>query len=108
MALLCPTVFKEAGIFDYSGDLNDGNQLNNGNILTTNFYLSDIQMSSRQMVVRYSDHHFKTGPVFKWHSNTRPFSDRTTFDHLNSILVQYSDPCCTTNERKIYQFWFGT
>ena len=41
----------------YSGDLN------NGNIWITNFHLSGIQM-----VVRYSDHHLNTGPVFKWWS----------------------------------------
>ena len=34
--------------------------------------------------VRYSDHHL----------NTRPFSDRTPLDHLNTRLVRYSDPHC--------------
>ena len=31
-------------------------------------------------------------PVFKWHSNNGPFSNWTTFDHLNTRLVRYSDP----------------
>ena len=34
---------------------NNVKQLNNGNIWITNFHLTDIQMSSIQMVVRYSD-----------------------------------------------------
>ena len=33
-------------------------------------------------------------PVFKWHSHTRPFGDQTTFDHLNTRLVWYTDPNC--------------
>ena len=80
----------------YSGDLNN-EHLNNGNIWITNFHLSGIQMSGIQMVVGYSDHHLNTGPVFKWHSNNRPFGDRTTIDHLNTRLVQYSDPHCIMN-----------
>ena len=74
-----------------------------------NFHLSGIQMSSIQMVVQYSDHHLDTGlvfkwwseywtkfsPVFKWHSNNRPFGDLTAFDHLNTRLVRYSDPHCS-------------
>ena len=32
--------------------------------------------------------------LFKWHSNNGPFSDWTTFDYMNTILVQYSDPHC--------------
>ena len=65
-------------------------------------------MSSIQMVVRYSDHHWNTSPlfkwwseyrtkfspVFKWHSNNGPFGNQTTFDHLNTRLVRYSDPHC--------------
>ena len=68
-----------------------------------NFYLPVIQM-----VVQYSDHHLNTSPVFKWcsqcqtkfspvfkwHSNNGSFGDRTTFDHLNTRLVRYSDPHC--------------
>ena len=41
-------------------------------------------MSGIQMVVRYSDHHLITGPVFKWNSNNGPFGDWTTFDHSNT------------------------
>ena len=80
-----------------------GWDLNNGNIWIMNFYLSGIQM-----VVGYSDYHSNTnpvfkwwskcqtkfGPVFKWHSNTGLFSDQTTFDHLNTRLVRYSNPHC--------------
>ena len=46
-----------------SGDLNK-EQLNNGNMLITNFYLSGIQMFGIQMVVWYSDHHLNTSWVF--------------------------------------------
>ena len=74
-----------------------------------NFHLSGIQMSGIQVVVQYSDHHSNTGPVFKWrseyrtksspvfkwHSNNGPFGDHTTFNHLNTRLVRYSDPHCT-------------
>ena len=93
----------------YSGDLK------NRNIWITNFYMSGIQMSGIQMfgiqmVVQYSDHHLNTGPVFKWcsehrtkfcpvfkwHLSNRPFGDQTTFDHLNTRLVRYSDPHCNT------------
>ena len=41
--------------------------------------------------------HSNTGlfcPVFRCHSKTRPFANRTTFDHLNTGLVQYSDGYC--------------
>ena len=88
------------------------------NIWITNFHLFSIQMSGIQMVVRYSNHHLNTGPVFKWwseyqtkfspvfkwHSNNRPFGDRTTFptvptfhnwmcwDYLNVKHVRYQDP----------------
>ena len=65
-------------------------------------------MSGIQMVAWYSDHISNTGqvfkwgfdyqtkfsPVLKWHSNNGPFGDRTTFDHSNIRLVQYSDPHC--------------
>ena len=40
---------------------------------------------------------YKFSPVFKWHSNNRPFSNRTTFDHSNTRQVMYSDPHCTSN-----------
>ena len=71
------------------------------NIWIMNFHLSVIQMSDIQMVVWYSDHHSNTGLVFKWHSNNWPFGDRTTFDHSNTRLVQYSDPhfIAKTNEK---------
>ena len=73
------------------------------NIWKMNFYLSGIKM-----VVRYLDHHSNTGlvfkrwyeyrtkfiPLFRWHLNAGPFSDQTTFDHLNTRLVGYSDPNC--------------
>ena len=82
----------------YSKDLN--NEHLNDKLL--------IQMSSIQMVVWYSDHHLNTAlvfkwcseyrtkfsPVFIWHSNNGPFRYRTAFDHLNTRLVQYSDPLC--------------
>ena len=29
------------------------------------------------------------------HLNTRPFANRTTFDHLNTGLIRYSDCYCT-------------
>ena len=38
--------------------------------------------------VRYSDHGL----------NTRPFNDRTGFNHLNTGLVRYSDPHCILKE----------
>ena len=55
-------------------------------------------MSSIQMAIWYSHHHFNTGLVFKWwpeyqtkyrlvfrwHLNTGPFGDSTTFDQLNT------------------------
>ena len=96
-------------ILDYSGDLNN-EHLKNGNIWITNIYLSGIQMFGIQMVVRYSDHHSNTGPVFKWCSEYRtkfspvfkwnssnwPFGDQTTYDHSNTRLVQYSDPHCSS------------
>ena len=108
---------KGIWIIMYSGDLKNehlnnehlnNEHLNNGNIWVTNFHLSGIQMSGIQMVVRYSDHHANTGPVFKWwseywtkfsrvfkwHSNNGSFGDRTIFDHLNTRLVRYSDPHC--------------
>ena len=86
----------------YSGDLN------NTNIWLTIFHLSSIQMSSIQMAVQYSDHHSNTdtvfkwcseywtifSPVFKWHLNNGPYSDKTNFNHLNTRPVQYSDPHC--------------
>ena len=86
----------------YSGDLNN-EHLNNKKIWITNFHLFGIQM--------YSDHHpntspvfkwwseyrTKSSPVFKWHSNNGPFDNRTTFDHLNTRLVRYSDPHCNHN-----------
>ena len=34
-------------------------------------------------------------PVFKWYSNTWPFGIQPLFDHLNTKLVQYSDPYCS-------------
>ena len=41
-------------------------------------------MTSIQMAVQYFDYHWNTGPVFKWHSNTRPFSEQTTSDNSNA------------------------
>ena len=44
--------------------------------------------------------HSNTGlfsPVFRCHLNTRPFANRTTFNHLNTRLVRYSDGYCTFN-----------
>ena len=41
--------------------------------------------------------HSNTGllsPVFRCHLNTGPFANRTTFDHLNTKLVRYSDGYC--------------
>ena len=88
----------------YRGLIKINEHLNNGNIWIMSFHLSSIQK-----VVWYSDHHFNTGPVFiwwsefrtkfspifKWHLNNGPFGDWTTFDHLNTRLVRYSDPHCT-------------
>ena len=37
-------------------------------------------------------------PVFRCHLNTGPFSNRTTFDHLNTRLVCYSDGYCIINK----------
>ena len=65
-----------------------------------------------QMVFQSPNHHSVTGPLigqpFKLNSNrgpfqwsdyiqpfeARPFDDRTTFDHLDSGLICYSDPHC--------------
>ena len=52
--------------------------------------------------VHYSNYHLNTGLtmwipdnfVFKWHSNTRPLSDQTTFEHSNTGQVRYSAPHC--------------
>ena len=60
------------------------------------------------MVVRYSDHHLNTGPL----------GDQTTFDHLNTRLVRYSDPHCTVDlkpklsrfqmvEKRLACKWYG-
>ena len=41
--------------------------------------------------------HLKTGqkcPVFRCHLNTGPFTNQTTFNHLNTGLVRYSDGYC--------------
>ena len=41
--------------------------------------------------------HLNTGlfcPVFRCHSKTRPFANRTTLGHLNTRLVRYSDGYC--------------
>ena len=60
------------------------------------------------MVVRYSDQHLNTGPVFKcrseywtkfslvfkWHPNTGPLDDQRAIYHANTRLVRYSDPQC--------------
>ena len=79
--------------------------MNNGNIiadfLSLVFRQSVIQMPAEKIVDKlsairtpfklltkidgYSDHH----------SNNRLFSCRTTFDHSNTRLVQYSDPHCS-------------
>ena len=32
--------------------------------------------------------------VFKWYLKTRPFGIQPLIDHLNTRLVQYSDPHC--------------
>ena len=48
------------------------------------------------MVIKQPSHS-NTGlfcPVFRCHSKTRPFANRTTFDHLNTGLVPYSDGYC--------------
>ena len=34
-------------------------------------------------------------PVFKWHSNTRPFGIQPIFNHFNTKLVGYSNPHCS-------------
>ena len=46
----------------------------------------------------HSPSHLNTGLfslVFRWHLNTEPFANWTTFDHLNTGLVRYSDGYCT-------------
>ena len=105
-----PLIRLQVGInftLKYPRDLNN-KHLNSGNIWIANFHLSRIHLSGIQMVFWYSDHHLKTGlvfkwqseyrtkfiPVFKWHSHNGPFSNRTTFDHSNTRLVQYSDLHC--------------
>ena len=94
-----------------SGDLNS-KHLNNGIIRVADFCLSSIQISGIQMVVQYSYHHLNSSPGFKWwseyhtnfcpvfkgHLNTGPFGHRTTFDHLNTRLVWYSDPHCIISQ----------
>ena len=54
----------------------------------TNFY--SIQISGIQM----SEDQTEFSPVFKWHFKNGPLGDQTTFDHLNTRLVQESDPRC--------------
>ena len=36
--------------------------------------------------------------VFRCHLNIGPFANRTTFDHLNTRLVQYSGGYCIYNK----------
>ena len=49
-------------------------------------------MTSIQKAVQYSDHHWNTGLVFIWHSNTTPFSKQTTSDHSNAGYRLYMSP----------------
>ena len=57
---------------------------------------SDVRYSNGSWVFRPPfEYRTKFSPVFKWHLNNGPFGDQTTFDHINSRLVQYSDPHCT-------------
>ena len=55
-------------------------------------------MSGIQMLVQYTDQYedrTKFSSVIKWHLNTGPFCDQTTFNHSNTRLVGYSDPHST-------------
>ena len=40
-------------------------------------------------------------PVFRYHLNAGPFVNWTTFDHLNTEVVRYSDGYCIQFEKKI-------
>ena len=43
----------------------------------------------------WSEYQTKFNLVFNWHSKTGQFGDRTTFDHLNTRLLLYSDLNCS-------------
>ena len=47
-------------------------------------------------------------PVFRCLLNTRPFANRTTFDHLNARLVWYSDGYCIWIPTVLIKIWFLT
>ena len=82
--------------------------MNTVGIWLTNIWITEF-LNNELSLVQYSDHHLNTGLVFKWwseyrtkfslvfkwHSDNRPFGDWTTFNHLNTRLVWYSDPHCT-------------
>ena len=54
-----------------------------------NELLNCVQLSKTSFIRTFS-------PVLKCHLNTRPFGNRTGFEHLNTGLVQYSDAHCIT------------
>ena len=56
--------------------------------------LNNEHLNNKLLLVRYSDGYSNGSPVFKCHSNNGLFSDQTTFDHLNTRLVRYSDHHC--------------
>ena len=70
-------------------------------ICITNIRIADFQKSAIQIIC-YSNARFllltgyEKNEQIVWysdqHSNHRPFDYQTTFDHLNTRLVRYSDP----------------
>ena len=68
-------------------------------ILKLSSYSRDLNYEL--LLVWFSDVRYSTSsPVLKWHSNTQPFGDQTTFNHLNIRLVRCSDTHCTSNQLK--------
>ena len=44
----------------------------------------------------WSENQTRFSPVFKWHSNTGPFGDQTSFDHLNTNCSCLVESCFWT------------
>ena len=56
------------------------------------------------MVAWYSNGSLNTRLNLIWYSNTGPFGNRTTFNHLKTGLVRYSDHHCIHYETAFYTF----
>ena len=63
-------------------------QFNRNIELTNNI---TIHMNTGPVSKWWSEYWLKFTPVFKWHLDTRQYCNQTTYDHLNTRLVRYSD-----------------